>query len=135
MVDFPETLTNCVQGTGVCAVLPADHATITQDEKTTTYAGLAVLRKDFVAYQLIGIPEIGLETNQNNHLNDNGPSTDPLLVIGGKGFDFGTPSGKTYAFTLLPDINQIKNSVVQGQSISNLVLAPFAGPTYSPKSI
>ena len=119
VVDFPETLTNCVQGTGVCAVLPADHATITQDEQTTTYVGLAVLRKDFVAYQLIGIPEIGLDTNLNNHLNDNGPSTDPLLVIGGKGYNFGTPSGKTYAFTLLPDLKEG-------------ILAPFAGPRLIP---
>ena len=75
---------------GVCPILPADHATVTQAGQTTTYVGLAVLRKDFFAYDLIGTPDIGIDTN----LDNNGPSTDPLLVFGGKGYDFGTPIGK-----------------------------------------
>ena len=100
-------------GTGVCAVLPTDNATITQDGNTTTFVGLAVLKEGFFAYHVVGLPEIGLDTHLNNNL-DNGPSTDPLLVFGGTGYNFGTPSGKTYAFNLLPDIKEA-------------VLAPFAG--------
>ena len=69
---------------------PDDKATVTQGGRTTTFIGLAVLRKDFVAYHLIGIPDLGsngfgLDTNFNV-----GPSTDPLLAFGGEGFDFGT---------------------------------------------
>ena len=75
-----------------------------------TFEGLAVFRKDFVAYQLIGTSEE----------SETGPSADPILAFGGKGYDFGTPSGKTYAFTLLPDVKG--------------VLAPFAGPGLSPLS-
>ena len=73
-----------------------------------TFEGLAVFRKDFVAYQLIGTSEE----------SETGPSADPILAFGGKGYDFGTPSGKTYAFTLLPDVKG--------------VLAPFAGPDSFP---
>jgi len=44
------------------------------------------------------------------------------LVFGGKGYDFGTPSGKTYAFVLTPDIKEALNGAI----------APFAGGNTSP---
>ena len=105
VVDFPGTL-DCVDG--VCAIGPENAATVTQGGETMTFEGLAVFRKDFVAYQLIGTSEE----------SETGPSADPILAFGGKGYDFGTPSGKTYAFTLLPDVKG--------------VLAPFAGPDSFP---
>jgi hypothetical protein len=122
IVDFPGTLT--CDGLGVCGITEADHATVTQAGQTTTYVGLAVLRKDFVAYQMIGVPQIDLSPSTDGENppgtgDVNGPSANPLLVFGGKGYDFGTPSGKTYSFTLLPDIKQG-------------VLAPFAGPDSFP---
>ena len=74
-----------------------------------TLRGLGGLQTtDFVAYQLIG----------TSKTSETGPSADPILAFGGKGYDFGTPSGKTYAFTLLPDVKG--------------VLAPFAGPDSFP---
>ena len=105
-VDFPGTL-SCVAG--ICAVV---DATVKQGDETTTFVGLAVLRPDFVAYQVVGLP------NENS---GNGPSADPLLMIGGKAYNFGEASGRTFAFKLLPDINQ------------GGVLAPFAGPDSFPE--
>ncbi|MCJ7598252.1 MAG: FecR domain-containing protein, partial [Methyloceanibacter sp.] len=117
-VNFPATFVaeQCLNG--VCPVI---DATITQNNETTTYIGLAVLKKDFFAYQVIGLPEISLNTNNSN--DDNGPSIDPLLIFGGKGYDFGTPSGKTYAFELTPDLVQL----AQG------AFGPFASGQSSPE--
>ena len=117
-VDFPSAfpVTQCADG--VCGVLPSDHATVTQDGKTTTFVGLAVLRKDFYAYDLIGAPQQdsnAISTQAN--IDQGGPSSDPVLAFGGKGYDFGTPSGKTYAFALLPDVKELSKGVI----------APFAG--------
>ena len=107
-VDFPATL-DCLDG--ICAILPKDNATVTQNGQTTTYTGVAVLKTDFYAYDLIGA------ANSNDQ---GGPSSDPVLAFGGKGYNFGTPSGKTYAFLLLPDVKEG-------------VLAPFAGSASFPK--
>ena len=104
IVDFPGTL-DCLDG--VCAIGPEHEATVTQGEETMTFEGLAVFRNDFVAYQLIGTSEE----------SETGPSADPILAFGGKGYNFGTPSGKTYSFTLLPDIKEGSKGVI----------APFAG--------
>ena len=112
IVDFPETF-DCLDG--VCGIGPEHEATVTQGEETITFEGLAVFRNHFVAYQLIG-------TSQES---ETGPSADPILAFGGKGYDFGTPSGKTYSFTLLPDIHEGSKGVI----------APFAGSASSPSSI
>jgi hypothetical protein len=75
---------------GVCAVTDAK---ITQEGDTKTYTGLAVLQKDFFAYHVLNVPD---------QSGDDHP--EPILAFGGKGHNFGTPSGKTYAFVLTPDV-------------------------------
>lgn len=110
-VNFPATFDQCVDG--ICAVT---DATITQDGETDTFVGLAVLKKDFFAYHLVEFqePDIG----QSTHALDTNPVySDPLLIFGGTAHDFGAPSGKTYAFLLLPDVREGMNGVI----------APFAG--------
>ena len=59
-VNFPGTL-ECVAG--ICAII---DATVTQNDETTTFVGLAVLRPDFVAYQVVGLP------NENSELGPAG---------------------------------------------------------------
>jgi hypothetical protein len=117
-VSFPATFTAdtsspCIQF-GVCAVT---DGTVTQNGQTKTYVGLAVLKQDFFAYQLIGVP------NTTQDSEDNGPNSDPVLVFGSKGYDFGAPSGKTYAFILTPDIKE---------SAHGGAIGPFAGANSSP---
>ena len=106
---------------GVCAVT---DATITQGGKTTTYQGLAVLTTDFFAYQLIGVPDIDFiqALHADPVVDNNGPSKDPLLVFGGKGYNFGTPSGRTFAFELTPDVKEVLNGAI----------APFSGGGSAP---
>jgi trimeric autotransporter adhesin len=109
-IDFPAT-GQCVNG--VCPITASDHATITQGGKTATYEGLAVFKKDFFAYQLASLPG---GTTDNNSISN------PLLVFGGKAYNFGAPSGRTYAFILTPDILQVQNGA----------FAPFASGASSP---
>jgi hypothetical protein len=101
---------------GVCAVT---DATITQAGKTTTYEGLAVLKKDFFAYQLIGASS---DFSISTHAIDSGPSADPLLVFGGTKYNFGTPSGRIFAFELTPDVKEVLNGAI----------APFSGGGSAP---
>ena len=119
-VNFPSTFNpaDCVNG--VCAVT---DATITQGGKTTTYQGLAVLKTGFFAYQLIGAPNNDLSIGTHAELVDNhAPSPDPLLVFGGKGYNFGTPSGQIFAFELTPDVKEALNGAI----------APFSGGGSAP---
>ncbi len=118
-VDFPATL-QCVNG--VCPITVNDHATVTQSGQTTTYEGLAVLKKDFFAYHVVGVPQ-GPSISTNALDINNGPSADPLLVFGGKGYDFGTPAGKTYVFVLTPDVVQVQGGA----------FGPFASAQSSPE--
>ena len=95
-VNFPATFNaaDCVNG-----VCPVADATVTQNGQTTTYQGLAVLKQDFFAYQLIGTPTTPISNSLTNAvIVDNAPSADPLLVFGGTGYNFGTPSGRIFAF-------------------------------------
>ena len=86
-VNFPAVL-DCLE-IGIC---PVTDATISKDGVTKTYQGLAVLRNDFYVYDLVKTEEV-----------DEGlPQT--VLAFGGKGYDFGTPSGRTFTFLLTPDI-------------------------------
>jgi trimeric autotransporter adhesin len=121
-VNFPSTFNaaDCVNG--VCAIT---DATITQGGKTTTYQGLAVLKTDFFAYQLIGVPDASFSQALGQEVpvvDNNGPSKDPLLVFGGKKYDFGTPSGRTFAFELTPDVKEVMNGAI----------APFSGEGSAP---
>ena len=105
---------------GICAVT---DATITQGGKTTTYQGLAVLKTGFFAYQLIGALNNDLSISTHAELVDNhAPSPDPLLVFGGKGYNFGTPSGRNFAFELTPDVKEALNGAI----------APFSGGGSAP---
>ena len=115
-IDLPQTFQANQCADGIC---PVTDATITQNNVTTTFIGLAVLKTDFFAYQLIETPNTGSALNNNLIRPSSG---DPLLVFGGKGYDFGTPSGKTYAFVLTPDIKEALNGAI----------APFAGGNTSP---
>jgi hypothetical protein len=103
VVDFPETL-DCVNG--VCPITIDNHATITQDDNPKTYVGLAVLKPDFYAYHLVNLPDDSSDYHP-----------EPILAFGGEGYGFGTPSGRTYAFDLLPDVKEGQFGVI----------APFAG--------
>jgi hypothetical protein len=107
---------------GVCAVT---NATLTQDGEPTTYVGLAVLKKDFFAYHLVNAPPepSGPLTNALDY-GESDYHPEPFLAFGGKGYNFGTPSGKTYAFALTPDV---KEEIVNGGAIG-----PFAGAGSSP---
>ena len=94
---------------GIC---PVFDAKITQNGHTKTYAGIGVLSKDFVAYHVINVPD----QSDDYHL-------EPILAFGGKGYNFGTPSGKTYAFLLTPDVVQVLGGAI----------APFASAQSSPE--
>ena len=119
-VSFPATFNaaDCVNG--VCLVT---DATITQNGNTTTYQGLAILKQDFFAYQLIGTPTTSISNSLTNAIIvDNAPSADPLLAFGGKGYNFGTPSGRIFAFELTPDVKEAMNGAI----------APFSGGGSAP---
>jgi hypothetical protein len=110
-IDLPSVL-QCL--TGVCAV---SDGTITQGGHTTNYTGIAIFEQGggFYAYDLVS-DSIG-----SSEEGDRGP--DLLLAFGGKGYNFGTPSGKTYAFVLTPDLKE---------SIQGGAIGPFAGANSSP---
>lgn len=107
-VDFPAVL-ECTS-VGVCAVT---DATITSNGETKTYQGLPALREDFYAYHLAAPhQQPGLDGTLNaisaqdavvapeNNLG----SQDVVLAFGGKGYDFGSPRGRTFGFALTPDV-------------------------------
>ncbi len=62
-VNLPATFRADQCALGICAVL---DATLTQDEETTTYVGLAVLKQDFFAYHLVNAPTSHLARYQCN---------------------------------------------------------------------
>jgi hypothetical protein len=109
-IDLPQTFQSNDCTDGIC---PVTDATITQNNETTNFVGIAVLKNDFFAYQLIQTP--------NSATNTDGAG-DPLLIFGGKGYNFGQPSGKTYTFVLTPDLRES----IQG------AFAPFSGGGSSP---
>jgi hypothetical protein len=117
-VDFPTEFPVDQCAFGVCAVT---DATVTQDDETTTYVGLAVLKKDFFAYHLVNAPETGPLT----HALDYDYHPEPILAFGGTGHDFGTPSGRTFAFLLTPDVKEALNG--------SGAIGPFAGAGSSPQ--
>ena len=90
-IDFPATL-QCLDG--VCPINVPDNATVSQAGQTTTYAGLAVFKTNFFAYDIVAA---------TNPRPQNRSSRAPLLVFGGKGYNFAAPSGKIYSFALTPD--------------------------------
>ena len=119
-VNFPATFNaaDCVNG-----VCPVTDATVTQNGQTTTYQGSAILKQDFFAYQLIGTPTTPISNSLTNAvIVDNAPSADPLLVFGGTGYNFGTPSGRIFAFELTPDVKEAMNGAI----------APFSGGGSAP---
>ena len=105
-VDFPAK-PNCVKDLGLC---PVTGATITQNGETTTYEGLAVLRTDFYAYHVIDRDLFGLGNGfnvENIEIDqDNEDTPEALLAFGGKGYNFGTPSGRAFGFLLTPDVRE-----------------------------
>ena len=103
-VDFPWFTPNQTGGTctdGLCAVTDAK---IVQDGVTTNLVGIAVAKPGFFAYQVRPgtwpTGEIGpiLVPAQGDN--------DPLMVFGGDGYSFDTPSGKVHTFQLTQDISQ-----------------------------
>ena len=79
---------------------------------TKTYAGIGVLRTDFVAYHVLNVPD-----------ESPGYHPEPILAFGGQGYNFDTPSGKTYAFILTPDVVQVLGGA----------FSPFASAESSPE--
>jgi hypothetical protein len=112
-VNFPSVFQISQCADGICAVI---DASIRQGSQTQTYVGLAVLRKDFVAYHVVNLPD----GSPNDH-------SEPILAFGGKGYDFGTRTGKTYAFVLTPDVLQGDGVQLEGGAIG-----PFASAESSP---
>jgi hypothetical protein len=98
-VDFPASFPAATCEDGIC---PVTNAKITQDGVTRNYAGIAVLKQDFFAYQVMagqyGQGDFVIPTNPNE--------PDPLLLIGGTGHQFEAPSGKIHVFQLTQDITQ-----------------------------
>ena len=108
-INFPAPGTGqCVNG--VCVVADATITQIdgtTNQPKTETYIGTSVQKPDFFAYQLInGSPNPPSSTGGANSGGSNSHGPDPILVFGGKAFNFGQPSGKLYLFNLTPDVSQ-----------------------------
>lgn len=126
-VDFPAVfpLSDC--NAGVCAVRDAK---VTHAGQTKTYLGLAVLQQDFYAYhitdpeadlgqELAIVNELDVYQDEVGYQDDDGGPPQTLLAFGGKGHDFGTPSGRTFAFLLTQDV-------------TNNAFAPFAGDGSAP---
>lgn len=109
-VNFPATFAGCQNG--VCAVT---DATVTQGGEPTNYIGQFVGKQGFFAYDLIA-----------GQFDDGQPIIDDdserILAFGGTGYNFGTPSGKTYAFALTPDFKEALDGAI----------GPFAGAGSSP---
>jgi len=104
-VDFP--FVGLPGSDGIFVIDPAAKATITQAGQKTTYVGYVVVKPDFFAYDVVA-----------SEASEDHP--DRLLVFGGKGYNFGTPSGKIYSFNLTPD------------TIENGAFGPFASTNSSP---
>jgi hypothetical protein len=81
-----------------------------------------VLRPGFFAYHLIETPADSPNI-QTNALNLSPDSRDTILAFGGTAYNFGTPSGRTYAFQLTPDVKEVLGGA----------LAPFASAQSSPQ--
>ena len=105
-IDFPATL-QCQDG--VCPINLPDNATISQTGQTTTYAGLAVFKPNFFAYDVVA----ATNPDSNDH-------PDRLLVFGGAGYNFAPASGKIYSFNLTPD------------TVESGAFGPFASRQSSP---
>jgi len=98
-VDFPASFPAATCLNGIC---PVTNGKITQNGVTQNYAGIAVLKQDFFAYQVLAghyVPNIGL-------VADDSENPDPLLLIGGTRHQFDAPSGKLFTFQLTQDITQ-----------------------------
>jgi hypothetical protein len=102
----------CVDG--ICAIT---DATTTQGQGanavTTTYTGLGVAKPGFFAYQV---------TEVNNDNED----ANPVLAFGGDSYNFGTPTGRVFAFDLQRDIGQ--NAFAPFASADSMPLVNPDGP-------
>ena len=93
-VKFPG---GCAAATGACVVTDAK---LTQNGQTPqNYAGIAVLKKDFWAYYVANghFDESGLVLQDGNN-------PEPILMFGGKTYNFAPASGKLYVFQMTGDI-------------------------------
>ena len=88
IVSFPASFTLASCPTGICLVT---DATVTQSGQPTTYQGVAVLKPEFFAYHVASTGENGGE---------------PLLIFGGKKYNFDSPTGKLHYFQLTADPTQ-----------------------------
>jgi hypothetical protein len=102
----------CVNG--ICAIT---DATTTQGQGanavTTTYTGLGVAKPGFFAYQVTEV------NNDNEEAN-------PVLAFGGDPYNFGTPTGRVFAFDLQRDIAQ--NAFAPFTSADSMPLVNPNGP-------
>jgi hypothetical protein len=124
LVDLPAEFDNPDETCALGAICPVIDAKITQNpgtenEETETLVGIAVLKDDFFAYHLVNEPEVG----------DEDWHPEPILAFGGKGYDFKTPQGRTYAFLLTPDVKEAVVSSFRGE---NLPIGFFGGGGSSP---
>ncbi len=116
-IDFPFEGLQCPNGVcphGAYPIVETDNATITQDGQTTNYIGGVVVKPGFLAYDLTST------TISNDH-------PERLLLFGGTGYNFGTPSGKVYSFELTPDLLQASAFGPFASTNSSPATAQFVG--------
>ena len=112
-VDLPASFPAVTCLDGIC---PVTNAKITQDGKTRNYAGVAVLKKDFYAYDVLA----GRYVSGKGLVPTDSEEPDRILLFGGKGYKFAEPTGKIYTF-------QLSNDLLQGDAAG-----PFASSATSP---
>ncbi len=121
-VDFPwfeANQTDAPGGACIDGFCVVTDAKVVQGGVTTNLVGIAVAKPGFFAYQI--------RPGQWNTTGDTGPilvpaenDNDPMMIIGGDGYTFDTPSGKVHTFQLTQDISQPG------------AFGPFASETSSP---
>ena len=87
---------------GICLVT---DARVIQDGVTTDFAGIAVAKPGFFAYHVR--PGQWVTDNVMNFVRLPESENDPLMIIGGDGYTFETPSGRVHTFQLTKDITQL----------------------------
>ena len=113
-VDFPwfEANQTDAEGgacdNGFCVVTDAK---VVQDGVTTNLVGIAVAKPGFFAYQVRPGEWTTNDSAQPVLVPAEGDN-DPLMVFGGDGYSFDTPSGKVHTFQLTQDISQPAPSVL-----------------------
>ena len=107
-VDFPWFKANQTDpeggacDNGFCVVTDAK---IIQGDETTNLVGIAVAKPGFFAYQVRPGEWTTNDLSQPVLVPAEGDN-DPLMVFGGDGYSFDTPSGKVHTFQLTQDISQ-----------------------------